>query len=108
MVSSLPVNPTLVLKHCQRNAMHGRISPPLIKESARAIQMLKILLVRIPSPKLHIRNLEIAPEMAGAVPIRLLIMLRPALLILQPGHCILGVQQLIIRIRGQELQRLGP
>ena len=102
------MNPTLILEQPQRNAVHRRISPPLIEKATSPIQVLKIPLIRIAPPELHIRNFEIAPKMARTVPIRLLIMLGPALLVLQPRHRIIPVQQFVVRIDGQKLHRLGP
>lgn len=59
----------IILKQSQRNTMNRRIPPPLIKETAGLVQMLKILLVFLRAPEIEISNLEIRPEMARAVPI---------------------------------------
>lgn len=86
--------------------MHRSISPSLVKESPGAIQMLEIFLVYLAPPKFHVSNLEIAPEMTCRVAVRLNIMLRPPNAIFQPLARIVFI--LIFRVRGQELERLGP
>lgn len=68
--------------------------------------MLEVVLIRLTPPKLHIRNLEITPEMTRRVPLRLDIMLRPPLTIRQPLPRI--ILHLILRMRSQKLQRLRP
>ena len=68
--------------------------------------MLEIILICFTSPELHIRNLEIAPEMARAVSMRLLIMRRPCLAIDQPFHRVVLMQ--ILGVCGEKLDRLGP
>jgi hypothetical protein len=101
-----PMNLGLILKQPQRNRMHRRISPPLIKEPARPIQMIKIILIRPPPPKRQLCNLKIAPKMARAVPMGLFIMPRPRLTIDEPLHRVVGVQ--VLWVRGEELDGLGP
>ena len=86
--------------------MHGSIAPSLVEEAACAIQMLEIILICFASPKLHVGNFEVAPEMTGRVAIGLDIMSRPSRAVLQPLPCIVFV--LILRMGGQEFQRLGP
>lgn len=100
------MNPTGILEQAQRDRMHRRIPPPLIKEPARPIQMLEIILIRPAAPKLHIRDLKVAPKMAGRVPIGLLMMLRPLLSIPQPAQGAIVAH--ILRVLGHKLQRLGP
>lgn len=104
--SNVPVDSARILKQPQRNRVHRRVAPPLVKEPPRPVQMLEIVLIRLTPPELHIRNLEVTPEMTRRVPLRLDIMLRPPLAIRQPLPRI--ILHLILRMRGQEVQRLRP
>jgi len=104
--SNVPMDPAGILKQPQRNGVHRRIPPPFVKEPPRPVQMLEIVLIRLTPPEIHIRNLEIAPEMTRRVPLRLDIMVRPPLAIRQPLPRI--ILHLILRMRSQELQRLRP
>lgn len=65
-----PMNLTGILKQPQRNTMHRRITPPLVKEPTRTIQMCKILLIRLTPPKAHISDFKITPEMTRRVAMR--------------------------------------
>lgn len=95
-----------VLEQSQRDRMHGSISPSLVIEPSRAIEMLEIILICLAPPKVHVGNLEVAPEMTGRVAVRLDVMLRPPSAVLQP--LARTVLVLVFRVRGQELERLGP
>lgn len=86
--------------------MHGGIAPSLVKEPSRTIQMFEIVLVCSTSPKLHVGNLKIAPEMTGRVTVGLDVMPRPSRAILQPLPRV--VFALVFWVGGQEFQRLGP
>lgn len=68
--------------------------------------MVEIVLIRLAPPKLHIRNLEITPEMARAIPIRIRIMQRPPRLIRHPIQRIIPMQ--ILRVLREEFLRFGP
>lgn len=88
--------------------MHGRIPPPLIKEPPRTIQMVEIILIRPTPPKLHVRDLEIAPEMTRRVSVRLFIVLGPALLVLQPRSRGVGVGFQVLGMGFGETHCFGP
>jgi hypothetical protein len=45
------------------DGMDGRITPSLIKESARAIEVVKVLGVDFRAEEPHVRNLEIRPKL---------------------------------------------
>lgn len=47
--------------------MHGRITPPLVIEPPRVIQILKILGISLAAIEIQGRNLKVAPEMAEIV-----------------------------------------
>ena len=95
-----------ILEQAQRNTMHRSIPPSLIKEPARAIQMLKIILISFRAPKFHVCDFEIAPEMTRAVPIRFHIVFRPPLTIDYPLLRVVLVH--VFRMCGEEFFRLGP
>jgi hypothetical protein len=90
----LPVNLTRILKETQGDTMHRRIAPPLIEEATSAVQMSKVIFVRLPSPEAEIGDLEIAPEMAGTVSSRFLVVFRPPLTVDQPWHGVIWFNML--------------
>lgn len=95
-----------ILEQPQRNTMHWSIPPSLVKEPSRAIQMLEIILISFRSPKFHICDFEITPEMTRAVPICFHIVFRPPLTI---DHPLLRVILMhIFRMCGDEPFRLRP
>lgn len=100
------MNPRIILKQPQRNTMNRRIPPPFIKETTRLIQMLKILLILLRPPKVKISNLEIRPEMARAIPVRGVGVLRPQSAVCEPHERVVSRQ--IIRMRFEERLGLGP
>lgn len=73
-----PVDFTRVFEQAQCDRMHGSIAPSLVEEAARAIEMLEIVLVSFTSPKIHVGDLEVAPEMTGRVAVGLDVMARPS------------------------------
>lgn len=81
--------------------MYWCIAPPFVKEAPSTVEMLKVILIWLAAPKLHVGNLKIAPEVTRAVPTRLLIMTRPPLTILYPIPCVIFVQ--IFRVLGNKL-----
>ena len=91
-LTDVPVDLALVLKQSQRDAMYRRITPSLVKEASGTVEILKIILVRFAAPEVHVGNLEVAPEVTRAIPIRLLVMTRPPLRILHPISRIVLVQ----------------
>lgn len=95
-----------IFKQSQRNTMDRRIAPALVEEASRPIEMLKVILVGLTAPKVHVSDLEIAPEMAGRIPMRFGIVNRPPLVVLDPILCIIRVE--VFRMRRKEPFRLGP
>lgn len=100
------MDPTRILEQTQRDRMHRRIPPPLVEEPARPVQRVEIVLVRLTAPELHVRDLEIAPEMTGGVAIGLFVMVRPLLAVTQPTQGAVVVD--VLWVLGHELERLGP
>lgn len=105
---NIPVYATCILKQPQSYRMHWRIPPPLVKKPARAIQMLEVILVRLTPPKLHICDFEIAPEMTGRVPVRLLVVFRSSFFVFEPCAGVHGVGFEVFRVRGYEFEGFGP
>lgn len=103
---ALPMDLALILEQPQRNTVHRRIPPPLIEETTRSIQVLEIVFVGFGTPKLHVCNLEVAPKMTGAVPVRFYIVFWPSLAIHDPLSRVVLVQ--ILGMCGHELFRLWP
>ena len=52
----------LARKQCGANAMHRRITPALIVEPARAIEVVKERRVGGPAPEIEARDLKVAPD----------------------------------------------
>lgn len=102
----LPVDLACILEEAQRNTVHRSIAPSLVEEPTSPIQMIEIILVCLAAPEAQIRNLKIAPEVTGAVPIRLYVVLWPARAVGQPIHRIILVQAL--RVLCHKLHRLRP
>ncbi len=100
--------PTRILKQPQRYRMHRRIPPSLIKEPPSAIQMVEIVLIHLTPPKVHIRDLEIAPEMTRRVSVRFLVVSRPPLFVLEPRSGVDGAVFDVIRVGLDELEGFGP
>lgn len=88
--------------------MHGRIPPPLIEEPPRPIQMVEIILVRATPEKLHVGDLEVAPEMTGRVTVCLFVVLGPALLVFEPGPRAVGCGFQVLRVGLGEAHGFGP
>lgn len=102
----IPVYLALILKQAQRNAMHGRITPPLVEESTGPVQVLKVIHIRLAPPEPEIPNLKVRPKMTRRVPVRLLFIFRPPRPIRQPFHGIVLMH--IARMIRNELPRFGP
>lgn len=94
MQEALPMDLAFVLEQPQRNAVHRRISPSLVEETTRSIQVLEVLFILFGTPKVHVRNLEIAPKMTRAIPVGFYIVFRPSLAINDPLSRIILVQVL--------------
>ena len=86
--------------------MHRRVPPSLVEEAAGAIQVVEVVLVSLAAPEVHVADLEVAPEVAGRVALRLAVVLRAALGVDEPLPRVLFVQ--VLRVRGHELLRFGP
>ena len=56
------MNLARILEQTQGDGVYRRISPSLVEESSRPVQVLEVVLIDLASPKLHVRNLEITPE----------------------------------------------
>lgn len=64
-ITNLPMDLTGVLKKPNGNTVHWSITPSLVKETTRAVQMVEVILVHLTSPKVHIGDLKIRPEVTG-------------------------------------------
>lgn len=101
-----PMNLILIGEETQADRMHRSITPALVVEAARPVQVLKIGRVLLASEELHIANFEVGPEVAGRVSIGSLRVLGSELIIGEPVHHIVLVQ--VGRVRSEELLGLGP
>lgn len=86
--------------------MHRRIAPSLVEETTRSIQVLEVLFILFGTPKIHIRNLEIAPKVTRAISVGFYVVFRPSLAINDPFSRIVLVQ--VLRVCCHELSGLWP
>jgi hypothetical protein len=105
-IKHLPVDLALILKQTESNAVYGSITPSLVEETAGSVQVVKVVLVRLAAPKVHVANLKVAPEVAGRVSVGIEVVAGAASLIGDPVQRVVRVK--IIRVLGNELDRLGP
>jgi hypothetical protein len=100
------MNLALVLKQTKSNTMNRGITPSFIKETASTIEVVEVVFVSLASPKCHIPNLEITPEMAGRVPLSFSIRRRSTYIIGDPSNSTVIVD--VGWMLGEELDGLGP
>ena len=86
--------------------MHRSITPAFIKEPSRSVKMLKVILVSLATPKVHIGNLKVAPKMTGRVTVGLEVVVWSSVRVRQPFQRVVAVYML--RVRGEKLDGLGP
>ncbi len=86
--------------------MHRRITPSLVEEASRAVQMIEVILIRLTPPETHICDLEIGPKMAGRVSVCLLVVIGSPLAVYEPRHRVLRVD--IFWMLGNKLCRFWP
>lgn len=100
------MNALRIGEQTKTNAVHWCVAPALVEETARSVEMLEVCLVLLRTPEVHIRDLEIAPEMTGRITVSLVIVHRPSLLVSQP------VKRVRLRERmfvvGQEIEGFRP
>lgn len=95
-----------VFEKTQRDTVDGGITPTLVEETSSTIKMFEILLIRGRSPEIQIRNLEITPEMAGAVAICLFIVIWSSVFVLKPFDGVVGVE--VMAVCCEEADGFGP
>lgn len=86
--------------------MDRRITPSFIEESSSAIEVLKIVLVRLAPPEFHIGNFKVTPEVACREALGLFIMLGSSGIINDPFNSVVFME--VVGMIGQELGCLGP
>lgn len=96
----------LIFKQTESNTMNGGIAPSFIKETTRTVKVIKVVFVGLASPKLHVSNLKIAPEMARRIPLSLSIRLWSTNIISDPANS--TVLMNVSWVLGQELDRFRP
>ena len=101
-----PVNPTGIQEQSQRNSMHRSITPSLIKEPTSPIKVVEVIFVGLRPPERHIRDLEVCPEMARAVPVGLEVDVWPPHVVHEPSHCVVARE--VLRVCCEEFDRLRP
>jgi len=100
------VNLVLVLKQTKSNAVDRSIAPAFVKEATSPVQMIKIVLIGLAAPEIHIGDLKVAPEMTRRIAVGLLVVVGTADLVGQPIHSIVGMD--ILGMISQKLESLGP
>lgn len=104
----VPVDLALIREHAERDRVHGGVAPALVEEAAGAVEVLEVLLVLAAAPEVHVADLEVGPEVAGAVAVGEQVVLLAALAVGEPVHGVVLVQVLRVVVAGQELERLRP
>jgi len=97
---------TSVLKQAQSNGVNRCVAPSLVEEASCSVEVVEVILVRLTSPKLHIRDLEVRPEMTGRVSLRPPVDFGSPCAVLQPVHGVVGMY--VFRVRGKKCHRLRP
>ena len=97
---------TSVLKQAQRNRMDRGIPPSLVEEAPCSVQVVEVIFVRLASPKFHIGDLEVGPEMTGRVAVRSLVVVGSPVAVLEPIDGVVLMH--ILWMRGEEFRRLRP
>lgn len=100
------MNLASVFKQTQGNAVNGRISPSLVEEAARAVEVIEVVFVRLAAPKLHVGNLKVAPEVARRETVGGLVVGGSSGVVRHPLDCVVVVE--VVWVIGEELDRLGP
>lgn len=100
------MNLALVLKETKRDTMYRRITPSFIEETTSSVKMVEIVLICLATPEAHIRNLEVTPEVAGRITVRLVPVDGPALSLGQPRFGSVLVQ--VFGMLSDEFARLRP
>jgi hypothetical protein len=101
-----PMNLARILKETQSDTVDGSITPAFVEEPAGAIEMFKVFLVCGRAPEVHVCNLKVAPEVAGAVAVCLFVVVWSALLVGQPFHGVVGM--LVVAGRSKEFDSFRP
>ena len=104
--TDVPMNPARVFKKTQCDAVYGGVTPTLVEKATGAIQVVEIVLVGLTSPKVHVSNLEVAPEVTGRVAVCLPSVIRPSDVVSQPVHGVVLMD--VLGVLGYELEGLGP
>jgi hypothetical protein len=101
-----PMDLAGILEETQSNTVDGSITPAFIEETTGAIEMVKVFLVCRRAPEVHVCNLKVAPEVAGAVAVCLDVVVWSAVLVGQPFHGVVGV--LVVAVRSEEFDSFRP
>ena len=101
-----PMYLTRILKQSQGDGMYRRITPALVEETSRPVQVLEVSFVGFRAPEIHIGDFEVGPEVAGRVAVGFVLMVWPPVAVGEELVGVVGVQVLIVA--RHELHRLGP
>ena len=101
-----PVDLALILKQTESDTVHRRITPALVEEASSTVEVVEVLAVLLAAPEAQVADLEVRPEMARRIAVRLLVVLRPPLAIFEPFARIVGVY--VVWMVVEELLRLRP
>ena len=101
-----PMDLARIFKKAQCNGVHWRIAPPFVEEATCSVQMCEEIFIRLAAPEVKTRDLEVRPEVASRIPMRLLVVFGPALGVHKPAHRIVVVE--VLGVRGKEFECLEP
>lgn len=100
------MNLARIFEETKSNAVDGCITPAFVKEATSAVKMVKVIIIDLAAPELHVCNFKIAPKVAGGESIGLPVVVRSVSCIGYPFTSAILVD--IVGMVGEELLSLGP
>ena len=101
-----PMDLALILKQTKCDTMNGCVTPALIEEAASTVEMVEVVAVFLAAPETQVADLKVGPEVAGRVPICLLVVLWPPATVFQPLARVVRVY--VVGVVVEKLLRLRP
>lgn len=100
------MNLARIFEETKSDAVNRCIAPALIEEATSAVKMVKVILIDLAAPELHVCDFKVAPEMARRKAMSLFIVIRSTRRIRHPLACAIVVD--IVGVISKEFLGLGP
>lgn len=107
MVEYAPMHPARVFPETESNAVNRSIAPAFVEETTRTVKVVKVVVVDLAPPEVHVGHLKVAPEVTGRVPLSLLVVIGSPDIVGKPLERGVLVDD-VMRIVGKELDRFRP